>query len=91
MGAGDCAVFFFEFAQPPVQLHRQLSGHRHDGDLAAAAEGQTLINPLQRGIFAHGDPRRFDQQPAHHAIALFADVAEALLAAAAAFAGIQAQ
>src|SRR5260221_9523214 len=59
--------------------------------LSAATKRQALVDPFQFRVLAHRDVSSFDQQPAHHAIALFADVAQALLATAAVLGRIQPQ
>ena len=61
----------------PVQLDRQLPGHRDFGDLAPAAHGQgkELAAPLR--IAAHCHLRGFHQQEAQQHVALLADVAVA--------------
>ena len=60
----------------PVQLDRQLPGHRHLGDLASAAHRQMkkLVAPLW--LAAHRDLRRFHQQEPQQCVALLTDVAQ---------------
>ena len=64
-------------APHPVQVHRQLSGHRYLGDLSPSAHGQVekLTAPLL--LAAYRDLRRFHQQEAKQRVALLADVSEA--------------
>src|SRR5438445_13292382 len=61
----------------PVQVNRQLSGHRYLRDLPSPAHRQVeeLAAPLC--LTAHRDLRRFHQQEAQQRIALFADVSQA--------------
>ena len=60
----------------PVQLDRQLPGHRYFRDLSPAPHGEVkeLAAPLR--IAAHRDLRRFHEQEAQQSVALFADVAQ---------------
>src|ERR1700720_4789615 len=61
----------------PVQVNRQLSGHRYLRDLPSSAHGQVeeLAAPLR--LTAHRDMRRFHQQESQERVALFADVSQA--------------
>ena len=60
----------------PVQVNRQLSGHRYLRDLPSSAHGQVeeLAAPL--GLTAHRDLRRFHQQEPQQRVALFADMSQ---------------
>ena len=60
----------------PVQMNRQLSGHRYLRDLPSAAhrEVEELTAPLR--LAAYRDLRRFHQQKAKQGVALFADVSQ---------------
>ncbi len=61
----------------PVQMHRQLAGHRYLRDLPSSAHGQVeeLAAPL--GLTAYRDLRRFHQQKPQQRVALLADVSQA--------------
>ena len=61
-------------APHPVQVHRQLAGHRYLRDLSASSHGQVeeLAAPLR--LAAHCDLRRFHQQEPQQRVALFADM-----------------
>ena len=63
-------------APHPVQVNRQLSGHRYLRDLPSSAHGQVeeLAAPLR--LTAHRDLRRFHQQEPQQRVALFADVSQ---------------
>jgi hypothetical protein len=60
----------------PVQMNRQLSGHRDLRDLPSSAYGlvEELAAPLR--LTAHRDLRRFHQQEPQQSVALFADVSQ---------------
>src|SRR5271169_4541954 len=61
----------------PVQMNRQLSGHRDLRDLPSSVQGQVeeLAAPLR--LTAHRDLGRLHQQEAKQRVALFADVSQA--------------
>ena len=60
----------------PVQVNRQLSGHRYFGDLPSTVQGQVeeLAAPLC--LTAHRDLGCFHQQETNQNVALFADMSE---------------
>jgi hypothetical protein len=63
-------------APHPVQVNRQLSGHRYLRDLPSSAQGQVeeLAAPLR--LTAYRDLGRFHQQEPQQRVALFADMSE---------------
>ena len=63
-------------APHPIQVNRQLSGHRHLRNLSSPAhsEVEELAAPVR--LAAYGDLGRFDQQIAKQRVALFTDVSE---------------
>ena len=69
-------------APHPVQVNRQLSGHRYLRDLSSSAhaEVEELAAPVP--LAAYRDLGRFDQQIAKQRVALFADVSESAAIAA---------
>jgi hypothetical protein len=60
----------------PVQMNRQLSGHRDLRDLPSSAHGQVeeLAAPLR--LTAHRDLGRFHQEKPQQSVALLADVSQ---------------
>ena len=73
----------------PVQMHRQLAGHRHLGDLPSTPQGQVEEPAAPFGLAAHRHLRRFHQQITKQGVALFADVAQSPTIAAGLFCGNQ--
>jgi len=67
---------------------RAMATFRHR---VSSSEFQSLIVLPQCGILAHRRVHRFDQQPAHHGVALFADGPESAPSAAGFLARIQSQ
>jgi hypothetical protein len=83
-------LFVVPAAPPhPIQLDRQLAGHRDFGDLSSPPHGQVkeLAAPLR--IAAHRDLRRFHQQETQQNVALFADVSQPAPISAGLFGGNQ--
>src|SRR5271169_258494 len=60
----------------PVQMNRQLSGHRYLRDLPSSAHGQVEELAAPPRLTAHRDLRRFHQQEPQQRVALFADMSE---------------
>src|SRR5207302_5861531 len=69
----------------PVQMHRQLTGHRYFRNLSATTHGEVeeLTAPLR--VAAHRDLRRFHQQKTQQHVALLADVSQTTAVAAGVF------
>ena len=64
-------------APHPVQMHRQLPGHRYLGDLSPSPHGKVEERIAPLGLAPYRDLRRFHQQKAQQHVALLADVSQA--------------
>ena len=60
-------------APHPVQMHRQLPGHRYFRDLSSTPHGQVEEPIAPLGLSAYRHLRRFHQQKAQQHVALLAE------------------
>src|SRR5215831_9437120 len=63
-------------APHPVQMHRQLSGHRNLGDLSSTAHREVEKPAAPLRLAAYRDLGRFHQQKPEQRVTLFADVSQ---------------
>ncbi|SPE22865.1 hypothetical protein SBA2_1070004 [Acidobacteriia bacterium SbA2] len=63
-------------APHPLQVHRQLSSHRHFGDLASTPHRKVKELAAPLGLAAYRNLCRFHQQETQQHVALLADVSQ---------------